>query len=123
MPRGRPPCEESVMSCATKRQPDQPRQRMPTQDEREGSGLRANHTVNHEEKGSNTLHFDTRAASEESDNPRQWEDKHGRGAERERSYQRARRSKRRRSRDGVRETPKVESAKPCDTAAPDPHRQ
>ena len=95
---------------------------MPTQDEREGSGLHANHTVNHEEKGSNTIHFDTRAASEESDNPRQWEDKHGRGAEREGSYQRARHSKRRRSRDGVRETPKVESAKPCDTAAPDPHK-
>ena len=121
MPRERPPYEESVKSCATKRQPDQPRQRMPTQDEREGLGLHANHTV--KEKGSNTLHFDTRAASEESDNPRQWEEKHGRGAERERSYQRARRSKRRRSRDGVRETPKVESAKPCDTAAPDPHRQ
>lgn len=123
MPRGRPPYRESEMSCATKRQPDQPRQRMPTRDEREGSGMHANHTVNHEEKGSNALHFDTRAASEESDNPRQWEDKHGRGAERDRSYQRARHSKRRRSRDGVRETPRVESAKPCDTAAPDPHRQ
>ena len=120
MPRGRPPCEESVVPCATKRQPDQPRQRMSTEDQREGSGVDANHTV---EKGANTLHFDTRAASEESDNPRQWEDKHGRRAERERSYQRARHAKQRRSRDGVRETPKVESAKPCDTAAPDPHRQ
>ena len=89
------------------------------------SDLHANHTVNYEEKGSNTLHLGTttRTAPEKSDNPRQREDKHGRGAERERCYQRARHSKRRRTRDGVRETPKVESAKPCDTAAPDPHRQ